>query len=174
MYNRPVRTVPYRGSYRLCTRPRGSCPTVCAPLSRAHDRPGRAARGGRSSPVFSVLRICERDVEIIKLQTALGFEGSCDFTGGGMKSQGVTKSHLPTNSHLCEFTPQPAKTHPTDESHAAPREPGATGRAPSPPIPVQGAGGWATIRVRAPLSLDTTRGRDVTHLRATDGLGLVH
>ena len=123
LYNRPVRTVPYRGSYRLCTRPRGSCPTVCAPLSRAHDRPGRAARGGRSSPVFSVLRICERDVEIIKLQTA-------------------------------------------------PREPGATGRAPSPPIPVQGAGGWATIRVRAPLSLDTTRGRDVTHLRATDGLGM--
>ena len=107
LYNRPVRTVPYRGSYRLCTRPRGSCPTVCAPLSRAHDRPGRAARGGRSSPVFSVLRICERDVEIIK---------------------------------------QPHGSRP---------------RA-------------CTIRVRAPLTLDTTRGRRDTFLRGrTDSVSFI-
>jgi hypothetical protein len=42
------------------------------------------------------------------------------------------------------------------------------GRAPSPPIPVQGTGGWGTIRVRAPLTLDRTQGRCDTLLR--DGL----
>ena len=33
----------------------------------------------------------------------LGFEGSCDFTNGGMNSQGLMKSHLPMNSHPCTW-----------------------------------------------------------------------